>query len=117
VENEHAFLTFAIAPYHVDHLLIFPKRHVEKYIDLTESEMLDMFRLKKQAFILLEKLGYETISFLLREGRGSGKSIPHVHYHAVPKVKLDCVSGGGNMRKVLSPEQQKAFLQKINNLL
>ncbi len=47
LENNSAYLTYSLAPYHPDHLLVVPKRHVEHILDLTDDEIKDIDALEK----------------------------------------------------------------------
>ena len=59
LENENAFLTYSLAPYHPDHLLICTKRHLENLLDLTDREVQDIDSLQKKGFKILHNLGYK----------------------------------------------------------
>ncbi|MEI6711453.1 MAG: HIT domain-containing protein [bacterium] len=38
VQEQNAFLTYSLAPYHKHHLLVIPNNHVEQFQDLTSQE-------------------------------------------------------------------------------
>lgn len=67
------------------HVLVIPERHVERFEDLTPEEIVEihsMIRKIDQA----EKEIFGTTGYLLLEknGRESGQSVPHVHFHYLP---------------------------------
>ena len=107
VDAPTAYLTYALAPYHKHHLLILPKRHVERLQDLTDQEQKDIEQLERQGMTLLKKLGYKSIALLMREGEVSAnKSVAHVHYHLIPEVRVGNLDeDSGLERKVLSDEE------------
>lgn len=85
-ESELSIVSVNLFPYNPGHIIIFPKRHIIAYTDLTEQEALDIHRLTVKILKLLEKhwnvqgynLGYNL-------GKNSGGSIPHIHEHIVPR--------------------------------
>jgi diadenosine tetraphosphate (Ap4A) HIT family hydrolase len=116
-ENNTAYLTYSLAPYHHDHLLICPKRHSEHLLDLTEEEIRDIDLLQRQGLIALEALGYDDISILVRQGKKSGKTIYHTHYHLIPATLLHADMVSNKERPILSEEDQDAVVTKIRSLL
>ncbi len=116
-ENETAYLTYAIAPYHADHLLICPKRHTEHFLELSEKEMVDISDLQRAGLAALEKLGYSDNTILFRNGSKSGKSIRHSHYHIIPTVKIDAIDSIGGKRKVLTQQEQDSTVAKIKSVI
>lgn len=112
-ENDTAYITFALAPYHPDHLLVVPKRHTEHLLDITEKEMGDIDILEKKGLDILSKLGYLDMSILVREGDGTGKSVSHVHYHIIPNIRLGNSDHTGAEREVLSAEQLEILKKRI----
>lgn len=103
-ENAYAFLTYAIAPYHPHHLLVIPKRHFTAFLDITEDERAAIDALIEGGWRALTRLGYENITVLVREGKDSGKSIAHLHYHIIPNIRIGDVDHLGIDREVLSSE-------------
>jgi len=86
-EKNGVVLTVALFPYIDGHLLIIPRRHVERLGELNEKEQETIFYLEKYgAKILKERLGVENIWILLREGEGikAGKTVNHFHVHLIP---------------------------------
>jgi diadenosine tetraphosphate (Ap4A) HIT family hydrolase len=117
LENETAFLTFSIAPYHSDHLLVCPKRHVEHFLDLTSAEFNDIGNLQKQGLEILRKLGHDNVTFLVREGNGSGKSINHIHYHLIPEITLGNADHTGAERPVLDEAAIADLVARIKSVI
>lgn len=105
LENSTAFLTYSLAPYHQDHLLILPKRHIEELLEITEQELKDIDDLQKRALNILSKLGYENFSVLVRNGENSGRSVAHLHYNIIPNVILGNVSEGRKDWEVMTDEK------------
>ena len=116
-ENEHAVLTFAIAPYHPDHLLVIPKRHIENILDLTDMELHDINMIQKKSLEILQKLGYKNISILLREGEKTGRTVPHIHYHIIPDTVLGDLNHKGEDRDVLSEQETKDLMVKLRAII
>jgi len=67
LSTQHAYLTYNIAPYHTHHLLVIPHRHVESLSDLQDEEWIDIVYLQKKSLSILKKLGYTSMSCLVRE--------------------------------------------------
>jgi ATP adenylyltransferase len=112
-ENEQAFITFALAPYHQDHMLVVPKRHVEKILDVTEKEEDAIYALVRKATKMLHKLGYTDISVLVRDGDDSMKTVNHLHYNIIPDTRLGDIDHQGKKRTVMSAEQTHAEFERL----
>jgi len=117
LENKTAYLTFALAPYHPDHLLVVPKRHVEHILDITEEEMKDIDDLQKKGWMLLKHFWYKSVSFIVREGDQSGRSVTHIHYHIIPEVRLGDLDHKGDDRKILDPQEITDLLEKFKKIV
>ncbi len=85
-ETELSLVSVNLFPYNPGHIIIFPKRHIISYNELTSQESLDIHVLTQKTLSILEKhwnvqgfnLGYNL-------GKNSGGSIPHIHLHIVPR--------------------------------
>jgi len=88
IENESAYITLARAPYVKNHLLVIPKRHILSLNNLTGNEKKEIFDLMLFGIKLLEKK-YPAVQMQYKEGDliSAGKTIPHAHFHLVPKRK------------------------------
>lgn len=67
------------------HVLIIPKRHVERFEELSSLEMEEIQqiicsvdRMVKQVF------GTKDYILLQKNGQKAGQSVPHVHFHYIP---------------------------------
>ncbi len=117
IDRETAFLTYSLAPYHPDHLMVVPKRHIEHLLDVSDSEMRDIDILQKDGLKILQNLGYENISFLVREGDESGKSIKHLHYHIIPDITLGDQDHTGADREVLSDGEVEMLISRLQTVI
>lgn len=118
LDTESAYLTYALAPYHKHHMLILPKRHTETVEDITEREDKDIEQLQLRGIALLKKLGYDSISFLVREGGLNDiKSIGHIHYHLIPKIRIGDLDHLGQERRILSNDEIQETVQEITQHL
>ncbi|HEU5114357.1 MAG TPA: HIT domain-containing protein [Candidatus Paceibacterota bacterium] len=116
-ENDRAYLTYSIAPYHPDHLLIVPKRHIEHILDVTSEEMADIDALVRKGLEALKSLGHTNMSVLAKEGDFTEKSIPHVHYHVIPDVLLETSDHLGAERRVMTEEEISSFLSRMSRVV
>ncbi|MFA6253825.1 MAG: HIT family protein [Candidatus Paceibacterota bacterium] len=112
-----AYLTYALAPYHPDHLLIITKRHLDHFLDLNESEWKDVELLQKKGMMLLKKLGYKNVSILVREGDSSGKSVSHLHYHLIPNINLGNTDHSGADRMILTSGEVESEIKRLKEAL
>ncbi len=90
---------FPATPGHVE---VVPKRHVESFFDLSDSEILDAYALiriiEKKISVQYGPAGY-TIG--INEGRVAGRSIDHLHIHLIPRHEGDVPDPRGGIRQVL----------------
>ena len=110
--GKHVYMTLSIAPYHQDHILIIPFRHVESLLDLSEDEHKEVTQYYKLGIRLMQTLGHTDATVLVREGAGSGKSISHVHYHVIPDVVMRHTVSPID-RLVLSEEERKEEIRRL----
>jgi diadenosine tetraphosphate (Ap4A) HIT family hydrolase len=117
IDKENAFLTYARAPYHPDHLLVIPKRHIVSFLEINEEERLDIDELIKVGCDILKKLKYTNFSVLVREGDAINKSVPHLHYHLIPNDRIGDLDHNGELRQILSPEEIATLSKKILDII
>jgi len=72
------------------HVLIIPERHVERFEDLNPEELVEMGAIIKKVDLAIRNL-YGTTGYLLlqKNGREAGQSVPHVHFHYLPRHEGD----------------------------
>ena len=115
-EENDAFLTYALAPYHKHHVLVVPKRHVASYEDLNEEEVKAMEKLLLSGIKTIKALGYENYTILLRNGENSNKSVEHLHYHIVPTVIVGDFDHKGEERRVMTQEEIKEIFEDFKKV-
>lgn len=114
IENDTAYVTYALAPYHKHHLLIIPKDHQKSFLDLSAKEREDIWDLSCKGSRVLRYLGYENFTQMVREGMGDAKSsVEHLHYHLIPNVRLGDLDHANSVRNVLSTEEVRVLLAEI----
>ena len=117
LENDGAFLTYSLAPYHKYHLLVIPKRHTESIKDLTWDENVSIMALILIALKALNKIGHNDCSVLLRDGQALKKSVNHVHYNIIPGGEMEDISINAHVRKLLSKSQEKSLIKELKKIL
>ena len=77
-------------PINAGHSLVIPKRHVERFEDLTTHEVNRMMSVIKMVHAAIGSL-YQTSSYLLlqKNGREAFQTIPHIHFHYIPQLTGD----------------------------
>ncbi len=99
------------------HLLVIPNRHVETFDGLTTEELIEMSALVKKAHF-----GKEYV-LLQKNGILAGQSVPHVHFHLLPREKEMGLFGFtlrilyGKFLKALSKEEMKEYVNELSAML
>jgi diadenosine tetraphosphate (Ap4A) HIT family hydrolase len=118
IENNKAFLTYALAPYHKYHLLVVPKRHIESIKDLTLDENVCVMALIATSIKALSNIGHNDCTVLVRDGQALGKSIKHhLHCNIIPGGEIEDVSINAKVRKLLSKKEEKSLIQELKNTI
>ncbi|GAM88294.1 hypothetical protein ANO11243_063270 [Dothideomycetidae sp. 11243] len=81
------------------HTLICPHRVVPHLSDLTEHEATDLIRTARRVQRTLKRV-YKADAFnvAVQDGKAAGQSVPHVHWHVIPRLEGDMDSRGGGDR-------------------
>lgn len=88
--TEYSFAFLTQTPIVPGHTLISPKRHIATLDELSGAEwkdMWDMFSQVKQA--LAKTFQSEGFNFALNEGTCAGQTVPHIHFHILPRKQGD----------------------------
>ena len=85
-----------ISPMSFGHTLVIPTRDAVKLDELTAEERAHLLEVA-QAVGAAQRagLGSNAHHLLLNDGKGASQSVPHVHFHVIPRY-------GGDMAKVVS---------------
>lgn len=90
---------FPAAPGHAE---IVPKRHVESFFNLSESEIIDAYALmRKVEKELSARHGPGGYTIGVNEGKVAGRSIDHLHIHLIPRYEGDVADPRGGIRQVV----------------
>jgi len=85
-EGKQLFVTLNLYPYNPGHLMIFPKRHIEHIKKLQRNEWNELYDLQLKCINILDKV-YQPQGYNLgfNIGKSGGASIPHIHFHIIPR--------------------------------
>jgi len=113
-EDQLVFISLNRYPYNPGHLMVIPRRHIEKFEDLTEMERNYLFGIIINCQKLLQDIFQPTgFNVGYNQGQFSGASINHIHIHIVPRYKseLGYIDIIGQARIV--PEDVFSVFEKI----
>lgn len=85
-EDDLVIALYTHKPIVPGHCLVSPKRHVERFEDLSDEEITRIGQVIKQVHAAVVQ-EFQTSSYLLvqKNGRQAGLSVPHVHVHHIPR--------------------------------
>ena len=88
------------------HTLILPRRHVASFRDLTPEEAAAIDRLARQLAQELQAADptITGFNFGVNDGGDAGQSIPHCHFHLIPRRSGDTPHPRGGIRKAISAQ-------------
>jgi len=108
-----------------ENLLLVPIRHVERFEQLSNEEMIELFQVIKKVNKCFNKL-YKTTGFNLfvNDGKEAGQHIPHIHFHFFGRLANEKISpfkvlnGQGSYKiKKLSKKEMKERVDKIRKVM
>ena len=80
------------------HTLVVPRRHVQRFEDLTEEEACALSRaLLKVSRAISRSFGVDALTIGVNDGPEAGQVVPHVHVHVIPRRQGD---GAGNLHAI-----------------
>lgn len=103
------------------HCLIIPKRHIEQFDKLSEEEMIEIYQAIKKVNLAVSKT-FHTSAYLLaqKNGKEVGQTVPHVHFHYIPKKKGNTSSlkfvGEAILANLKSPIAQAEMQSTVEKL-
>ena len=106
-ENKLSYSSTDSYPVSEFHSLIVPKRHVETYFDLTESEIQacnDLILKTKEKILKLDS-SVKGFNIGTNSGKVAGQSIMHCHIHLIPRREGDVENPQGGVRSVIPNKQ------------
>lgn len=107
------------------HCLIIPKRHVERFEQLTDEEALRITQVIKKVNVAAQKV-FAASSYLLLQKNGpeAGQTVPHVHVHYMPRqtgdhsaLKFFFQMYLANIKSPISEEAMKAAVSEMKSAI
>lgn len=86
------------------HALVFPKAHVES-LDAADWESL-MSVVQRAVDTIENKFDPDGINVGCNDGKAAGQTIPHLHWHIIPRYEGDVEDPTGGVRGVIPSRQQ-----------
>jgi Diadenosine tetraphosphate (Ap4A) hydrolase and other HIT family hydrolases len=89
-------------PMREGHLLVIPFRHVQRIAELTQEEFSDLFMMLSQVDNLMRSTHHaDGYNIGLNDGPAAGQTVPHLHFHVVPRKMGDVPNPRGGIRNFL----------------
>ena len=94
-EDDLVLAYLDINPFTLGHTLVIPKKHFKGLLDTPDDLLADVVqRVKKVAANLKDALKCDGFNILQNNGPAAGQTVPHVHFHIVPRYGTDESSTG-----------------------
>ena len=89
-EDEETLAFLDIAGDAEGHTLVIPKQHMETLMDCKEetlTRLMETVKLVSQHYV--EHCGYQGVNVLNASGKSAQQSVPHLHFHVIPRRDND----------------------------
>lgn len=92
-EGQHVRVLLNYMPILEGHSLVIPKRHVERFEDLSVEELTEMHAVIQKVGRAFQKV-YDTSDYLIscQNGERAGQTVGHVHFHVIPRVEKNVIT-------------------------
>lgn len=98
-ENDHCVAIRDAFPTSQGHTLIISKRHVRSFFELSEEEVIEVFRLMDVAKRRLDDEHQPNgFNVGINDGKAAGQTIGHLHVHLIPRYLGDRPDPRGGVR-------------------
>lgn len=89
-ENEKVVAFWDISPEAPVHVIIIPKKHIEKLSDVTPSDKDLLGELLLAVVEVSRAIGVDETGFrlIMNNGSDAGQIVPHIHFHLIGGKKL-----------------------------
>lgn len=86
------------------HSLVLPKWHIQRFEQLDDLRIFDF--LEKAHEEILARYEPDATNIGINNGTAAGQTIPHLHWHIIPRFQGDMPDPRGGVRGVI-PDKQK----------
>jgi diadenosine tetraphosphate (Ap4A) HIT family hydrolase len=102
LENHLAISFYDKFPVQKGHLLVIPKSHVESYFDASDEQISAIHQLLKKGKAFIEQeFSPDGFNIGVNVGYHGGQTVPHLHFHLIPRYKGDIEDPRGGIRKAI----------------
>lgn len=111
-EDEYTLAFLDIAKDVDGHTIIIPKKHINNILDCdneTLGRVTDTVKLISIHYV--NNCGYEGVNLLNANGINAQQSIPHFHFHLIPRKKGDGINAWPNLNG------RKSSLESMHHIL
>ena len=119
-ETNEIVTLYCLTPATKGNILIIPKRHIERFDQLTIEE-LQAFQREVYFFSKVFTFFYQIPEFVIiqKNGKNAGQSVAHLHFHMIPASRpfKEIVHDAFHFRKKLSDKEMKIRSQELQNFL
>lgn len=89
-EDDLVVALYTHKPVFPGHCLVIPKRHVRRFEELSSAEAGRMMDVLQKVHLAVQKTFHTNPYVLLQKnGREAGQTVPHVHFHYIPRKTGD----------------------------
>lgn len=90
--DEEAVAFFPTEPAVLGHTLVIPRRHVPVVWELSEAEAKHLgLLISRMSRVIVETVNAEGLNIIQSNGETATQSVPHVHFHLVPRWSDDSI--------------------------
>ena len=115
-ENDLFNISLNLYPYNPGHIIVFPLRHVEDLRMLTENEHRGLTEVVNTSIEILDREYRPTgINYGCNMGLDAGASIPHLHFHIIPRYPRETGIADLIAGKRILVENPLDTLRKLRN--
>ncbi len=101
-QTPHFFAIYDSYPVRAGHLLIVPERHIGRFSELSRKEAIDLqLAIQKGIRLLEDEFAADGCNIGVNDGPAAGQTIPHLHFHVIPRHWRDVSDPRGGIRNFL----------------
>ena len=124
-EDDLALALYTHKPMLPGHCLIIPKRHVERFEMISDAESAQIFQTIKKVDQAVKKVfGTSAYLILQKNGHEVGQTVPHVHFHYIPrKLNDDSIIGFlfrmflANAKRPIPPSEMNEVVEALQKAM